>query len=168
MLSIHMRRHFASWFLFLTDASVPPSNWEVEQAIRPAVVNRKVWGGNPTESGAKAQGVLSSVSQTCKKQAKAALDFVSQTKRAFGNRLLPTPMLPEPANQLPRKGLELVGGNNSSPRSREVFFAPQRPFGAKNIPAEAEQGEITLTRASDCGDPRPQAASRSSARDPSP
>ena len=72
---------------------VEATNWLAEQAIRPAVVNRKVWGGNRTESGAKAQGILSSVWQTCKKQAKAALDFVSQTLRAFGNRLLPAPML---------------------------------------------------------------------------
>jgi transposase len=92
-LANHIHRHFAEWFLFLTDASVPSSNFEAEQAIRPAVVNRKVWGGNRTESGAKAQGILSSVWQTCKRQAKAALDFVSQTLRAFGNRLLPAPML---------------------------------------------------------------------------
>jgi transposase len=92
-LSDHIHRHFAEWFLFLTDARVPSSNWEAEQAIRPAVVNRKVWGGNRTEAGAKAQGILSSVWQTCKKQAKAALDFVSQTLRAFGNRLIPTPVL---------------------------------------------------------------------------
>ena len=92
-LANHIHRHFAEWFLFLTDARVPPSNWEAEQAIRPAVVNRKVWGGNRTESGAKAQGILSSVLQTCRKQAKAAVDFVSQTLRAFGNRLLPTPVL---------------------------------------------------------------------------
>jgi transposase len=92
-LSNHIHRHFAEWFLFLTDASVPSSNWEAEQAIRPAVVNRKVWGGNRTESGAQAQGILSSVWQTCQKQAKAGLDFVSQTLRAFGNRLLPTPVL---------------------------------------------------------------------------
>jgi transposase len=92
-LANHMHRHFAEWFLFLTDASVPSSNWEAEQAIRPAVVNRKVWGGNRSESGAKAQGILSSVWQTCKKQAQAALDFVSQTLRAFGNRLLPAPIL---------------------------------------------------------------------------
>jgi transposase len=92
-LANHIHRHFAEWFLFLTDASVPSSNWEAEQAIRPAVVNRKVWGGNRTESGARAQGILSSVWQTCQKQAKAALDFVSQTLRAFGNRLIPAPIL---------------------------------------------------------------------------
>jgi len=92
-LANHIHRHFEEWFLFLTDARVPSSNWEAEQAIRPAVVNRKVWGGNRTEAGAQAQGILTSVLQTCKKQAKAALDFVSQTLRAFGNSLLPTPIL---------------------------------------------------------------------------
>jgi len=92
-LSDHISRHFPEWFLFLTDPSVPPSNWEAEQAIRPAVVNRKVWGGNRTKAGAQAQGILSSVLQTCRKQGKAALDFISQTLRAFGNHLLPTPVL---------------------------------------------------------------------------
>ena len=92
-LSDHIHRHFEEWFLFLTDASVPVSNWAAEQAIRPAVVNRKVWGGNRTEPGARAQGILSSVLQTCKQQGKAALDFVSQALRAFGNRFLPTPVL---------------------------------------------------------------------------
>jgi len=92
-LSDHIHRHFEEWFLFLTDASVPVSNWAAEQAIRPAVVNRKVWGGNRTECGARAQGILSSVLQTCKQQGKVALDFVSQALRAFGNRFLPTPVL---------------------------------------------------------------------------
>jgi transposase len=92
-LARHIRNHFPSWFSFLTDASVPATNWKAEQALRPAVVNRKVWGGNRTETGARAQGVLSSVLQTCKQQAQAGLDFVSRTLRAFGNRLLHTPVL---------------------------------------------------------------------------
>jgi len=92
-LAAHLRKHFASWFTFLTDEAVPATNWPAEQAIRPAVVNRKVWGGNRTETGARAQGILSSVLQTCKQQAKVALDFLSQTLRAFGNRFLPTPIL---------------------------------------------------------------------------
>jgi len=33
------------------------------------------------------------VLQTCKQQAKQAVDFVSQTLRAFGNRILPRPIL---------------------------------------------------------------------------
>src|SRR5262245_3464180 len=92
-LSNHLGKHFASWFTFLSEAEVPATNWQAEQAIRPAVVNRKVWGGNRTEAGARAQGILSSVIQTCKKQAKAALDFISQTLRSFGNHFLPRPLL---------------------------------------------------------------------------
>jgi transposase len=92
-LSNHLANHFASWFAFVTDARVEATNWRAEQALRPAVVNRKVWGGNRTEVGAKAQGVLCSVLQTCKQQAKSALDFVSQSLRAFGGRLMPMPKL---------------------------------------------------------------------------
>jgi transposase len=79
---------------FLTDPAVEATNWRTEQEIRPVVVNRKVWGGNRPAAGAQAQGVLSSVLQTCKQQATAAVDFVSRTLRAFANRLLPTPVLP--------------------------------------------------------------------------
>jgi transposase len=59
------------------------------------VVNRKVWGGNRTEAGAKAQGIRSSIWQTCKKQAKAAVDFVSQTLRAYRNPSISSPVLLE-------------------------------------------------------------------------
>jgi transposase len=92
-LASHLWRHAESWFSFLTEPSVPATNWPAEQAIRPAVVNRKVWGGNRTEAGAWAQGVLMSVIETCRRQAQSALDFVSQTLRAFGNRGLPQPVL---------------------------------------------------------------------------
>jgi len=92
-LSAHLFNHFASWFSFLADVAVPPTNALGEQAVRPAVVNRKVWGGNRTAAGAQAQGVLTSVLQTCQRQALSAVDFVSQTLRAFGNRLLPRPIL---------------------------------------------------------------------------
>jgi transposase len=92
-LAAHLLNHFASWFSFLSDPAVPPTNALGEQAVRPAVVNRKVWGGNRTAAGAQAQGVLTSVLQTCQRQARSVLDFVSQTLRAFGNRLLPRPIL---------------------------------------------------------------------------
>jgi transposase len=92
-LAKHLWHHFASWFSFLSDPTVPATNWEAEQAIRPAVVNRKVWGGNRTPAGAQAQGVLMSVLRTCRQQALSALDFVSQSLRAFGNPLLTRPVL---------------------------------------------------------------------------
>jgi transposase len=92
-LANHLWRHAESWFSFLTEPSVPATNWPAEQAIRPAVVNRKVWGGNRTAAGAAAQGVLISVIETCRRQARSALDFVSVTLRAFGNRDLAQPVL---------------------------------------------------------------------------
>ena len=92
-LSNHLWNHLNEWFVFLEHPEVEPTNWEVEQAIRPAVVNRKVWGGNRTWAGAKAQGILMSVLQTCKRVGLPAVEYVSQTLRAFGNPQLSRPIL---------------------------------------------------------------------------
>ena len=92
-LARHLRNHFEQWFAFVFDPRIEPTNWRAEQAIRPAVVNRKVWGGNRTDAGAKAQGALMSVFETCRRQAHSVVDHVSQTLRWFGNRLLPRPLL---------------------------------------------------------------------------
>ena len=54
-LSAHLWKHLDEWFTFLSHPEVEPTNWEGEQAIRPAVVNRKVWGGNRTWVGARAR-----------------------------------------------------------------------------------------------------------------
>jgi transposase len=93
VLSWHLWNHLGEWFVFLEKPWVDATNWRAEQAIRPAVVNRKVWGGNRTWAGAEAQGVLSSVLRTCWQQKLPALDFVSRTLRAFGSPGLPTPRL---------------------------------------------------------------------------
>lgn len=89
----HLGRHLEPWLTFVFDPSVEPTNWRAEQAIRPAVVNRKVWGGNRTRTGADAQGVLMSVFETCRRHARSALDYLNATLRAFGNRALPRPVL---------------------------------------------------------------------------
>ena len=49
---------------------VPPTvdYGSTEQAIRPMVVTRKVWGGNCTAAGARAQSILLSILQTCRQQ----------------------------------------------------------------------------------------------------
>jgi len=92
-LSKHLWNHLEEWLTFLSHPEVEPTNWEGEQAIRPAVVNRKVWGGNRTQAGAHAQEVLMSVLETCRRAGRSALEFVSQTLRAFGNPLLARPIL---------------------------------------------------------------------------
>jgi transposase len=95
-LSAHLWRHLDEWFTFLSHPEVEPTNWEVEQAIRPAVVNRKVWGGNRTWVGARAQEVLMSVLETCRRAGRPGLEFISLTLRAFANPLLPRPILLTP------------------------------------------------------------------------
>ncbi len=95
-VSEHLWRHLDAWFTSLEHPEVGPTNWEGEQAIRPAVVNRKVWGGNRTWAGARAQEVVLSVLQTCKRSGRSGLDFVNQTLRAFGNPMLPQPILLSP------------------------------------------------------------------------
>jgi transposase len=95
-LSAHLWKHLDEWFTFLSHPEVEPTNGEVERAIRPAVVNRKVWGGNRTWVGAGAQEVLMSVLETCRRAGRSGLEFVSQTLRAFGNPLLPRPILLTP------------------------------------------------------------------------
>src|SRR5512135_901397 len=65
--SAHWRKPWDEWFTFLSHPEVEPPNWEAEQAIRPAVVNRTVWGGNRTGEGARVPGVLMSVLETCRR-----------------------------------------------------------------------------------------------------
>jgi transposase len=92
-LAKHLWRYAEQWFGFLSDPTVEATNWQAEQAVRPAVVNPKVYGGNRTAVGAHAQSVLMSVLETCRRQARSALDHVSQTLRAVGNLLLTRPVL---------------------------------------------------------------------------
>jgi transposase len=44
------------------------TNWRAEQALRPAIVNRKSWSGNRTPSGARTQQVTMSVVRTARQQ----------------------------------------------------------------------------------------------------
>jgi transposase len=53
---------------FLCDPTIDATNWRAEQAIRPAVVTRKVWGGNRIWSGADAQQTLTSVIRTAQQR----------------------------------------------------------------------------------------------------
>ncbi len=57
-LAKHLWKHRDQIFTFLMEDSIDATNWRAEQAIRPAVVNRKVWGGNWTWTGAEAQCTL--------------------------------------------------------------------------------------------------------------
>ena len=64
----HLATEFPAVFLFLWDPSLDATNWRAEQAIRPAVVIRKVCGGNRTRHGADTQQVLASVVRTARQR----------------------------------------------------------------------------------------------------
>lgn len=89
----HLMSHFEQWFPFVLEPKIEPTNWQAETAIRPAVVNRKVWGGNRTAAGAKAQSVLMSVIETARRHTRSVIDHLAGTLRAFRNPFLPRPVL---------------------------------------------------------------------------
>ena len=73
----HLARHSHGILTFLYEPDIEATNWPAEQAIRPLVVNRKVFGGNRTTAGGHAQEVLGSVFATLAKRAADSLSFLS-------------------------------------------------------------------------------------------
>jgi transposase len=67
-LANHLLRERDALFTFLNCPGLEATNWRAEQAIRPMVVARKVWGGNRTARGAQTQSILVSFLQTCRQQ----------------------------------------------------------------------------------------------------
>lgn len=60
----HLTTELPAVFAFLWAPGIDATNWRAEQAIRPAVVMRKVSGGNRTRHGADTQEILTSVVHT--------------------------------------------------------------------------------------------------------
>lgn len=61
----HLAVEFPAVFTFLLEPdAIDATNWRAEQALRPAVVTRKVCGGNRSPRGAETHAVLASVLRT--------------------------------------------------------------------------------------------------------
>jgi transposase len=90
-LAKHLDKHRDQLFTFLKQPGIDATNHRVEQDLRLAAVNRKVWGGNRTDRGAHAQSVLMTVWQTGRR-------LVGDTFRLFANilcgRRIRLPLLP--------------------------------------------------------------------------
>jgi len=87
-LAAFLYRHADQLFTFLRHPSTDATNWRGEHAMRYAVVNRKVWGGNRTRAGADVQAALMSVLRTLKLRGINAIDWLrqkltSQPRHAF-------------------------------------------------------------------------------------
>ena len=76
-LAKHLAKHRNQLFTFLKVPGIDATNYRAEQAMRPAAVNRKVWGGNRTKAGAHAQSVLMTVLATCRQQLRDRLRFLA-------------------------------------------------------------------------------------------
>lgn len=81
-LVAHLHNERDALFTFLARPDVPATNWRAEQGVRPAVVNRKVCGGNRTWRGAATQGRLMTLLRTATQQGVDALDWLARFARA--------------------------------------------------------------------------------------
>jgi transposase len=89
----HLRNERDALFTFLQDPAVPASNWWGEQAIRPAVVTRKIWGGNRTENGAVTQQRIASFFRTSDQQGVDPYPLLEAALRAPAPMVLALPSL---------------------------------------------------------------------------
>jgi transposase len=93
----HLIVEYDAIFSFLFDPTLDATNWRAEQALRPAVVTRKMCGGgNRTARGADTQQVLASVLRTAHQR---TLDTTQLLTRIL---CAPRPTVPDDLQSLPQ------------------------------------------------------------------
>ncbi len=95
-LLTHLTNEREHLLTFLDTPGVQATNWRAEQAIRPAVVNRKNWGGNRTWHGANTQQVLMSVIRTARQQRTDPVALLADLQRSAKPTVSPALTLPQP------------------------------------------------------------------------
>jgi transposase len=75
-LLAHLRAERCHLFTFLTVPGVQATNWRAEQALRPAIVNRKSWGGNRSWKGGRTQQIAMSVIRTARQQQQDPIELM--------------------------------------------------------------------------------------------
>jgi transposase len=84
----HLTRELPALFSFLVDPDLDATNWRAEQAIRPAVITRKVCGGgNRSRRGADTQQILASLLRTAHQRGLDSDEILTTLLRA------PAPMV---------------------------------------------------------------------------
>jgi len=101
-LLAHLRNEREHLFTFLTEPGVQATNWRAEQALRPAIVNRRNWGGNRTAAGARTQQITLSVIRTARQQHLDPIEVMINAQRATTPAVselitLPARASPQPA-----------------------------------------------------------------------
>lgn len=83
LFAAHLAVEFPAIFTFLLEPdAIDATNWRAEHALRPAVVTRKVCGGNRSTRGAHTQEVLASVLRTIQQRHLDAATIVPDLLRA--------------------------------------------------------------------------------------
>jgi transposase len=88
----HLRKEQAALFTFLPDPAIDATNWRSEQAVRPAVVNRKICGGNRTWNAARTQQVLMTLFRTAYQQGVDSIALFTELLRSPGPTIAPLAM----------------------------------------------------------------------------
>jgi len=78
----HLRTERPALFTCVRRPDVAATNWQAEQAIRPAVVTRKVCGGNRTPAGAATQDIVASLLRSCWQQQRDPLELLVGLQRS--------------------------------------------------------------------------------------
>ena len=91
----HLRTELPALLQFLGAPTVDATNWRAEHALRPAVVNRKVSGGNRSARGADTQQVLASVLRTAQQRdldaADVLVELLCAPRPTIASALAPSP-----------------------------------------------------------------------------
>ena len=98
----HLTNERAHMFTFLTEPGVQATNWRAEQALRPAIVNRKSWGGNRTTNGAQVQQITMSVIRTARQQHIDPLELMAgaqRSRRSAASELIKLPARASPTSR---------------------------------------------------------------------
>lgn len=79
----HLATELPALFSFLVDPDLDATNWRAEQALRPAIVTRKMCGGgNRSSRGADTQQVLASILRTAQQRGLDSGDVITTLLRA--------------------------------------------------------------------------------------
>ena len=79
----HLTVELPALFSFLVDPDLDATNWRAEQAIRPAVITRKInGGGNRSRRGADTQQILASILRTAHQRGLDSVEVLTTLLRA--------------------------------------------------------------------------------------
>lgn len=82
ILAKRLKRYWDSYFRFLVDPSIPPTNNLAEQTIRTVVIDRKITQGTRSEMGRKWSSRIWTLIATCRKQKRSSYKFLQECLRA--------------------------------------------------------------------------------------